>query len=160
MHGVSATSFQTGRLWVRVFSYITLVAVLVGIGAAHVPWMIGNPWSTCSVAGSHLGCVLTFHLFEVPLVTVNILIIWYGLRRFSPTTLRRYAALLTMTVAANLAFFTLETNLLFDSLRRDAPLWESIGLGVIGLLLVSGSALGGYIRLKLEGIGQEAEKQP
>lgn len=151
----AAIAFETGRWWVRLFSYITLVAVLIGIGAAHIPWGIGNPWSTCSVGGSHLGCVLTFHLYEVPLVTVNILIIWYGLRRFSPKTLGRYAALLTMTVAANLAFFTLETSLLFDSFRREAPLWESVGLSVIALLLISGSALGGYIRLKLERLQQE-----
>jgi len=156
MRSHGATTFESGNRWVKIFSYVTLVAVLIGIGAAHVPWAIGNPWSTCSVAGSHLGCVLTFHLYEVPLVGVNILIIWYGLRRFSPESLDRYAALLTMTVAANLAFFTLETNLLFDSLRRDAPQWESAGLGVIALLLVSGSALGGYIRLKLERVRQEA----
>lgn len=145
-----AISFERAHWWVRLFSYITAGAVTVGIGAAHVPWLIGNPWSTCSVAGSHLGCVLAFHLYEVPMVAVNILIIWYGLRRFSRLSMRRYAALLTMTVAANLAFFTLETGLLFDSIRRDAPLWESLGLGLIALLLVCGAGLGGFIRLRLE----------
>lgn len=150
MIGEEAVSFEKAHWWVRVFSYITACAVLVGIAAAHVPWVIGSPWSTCSVAGSHLGCVLAFHLYEVPLVAVNILIIWYGLRRFSPQTLKRYAALLTMTVAANLAFFTLETGLLFDSIRRDAPLWESLGLSLVAMLLVAGSGLGGYIRMKLE----------
>lgn len=150
MTGEASVSFERAAWWVRLFSYISAFAVLIGIGAAHIPWVIGNPWSTCSVGGSHLGCVLAFHLYEVPLVAVNLLIIWYGLRRFSRETLTRYAALLTMTVAANLAFFTLETGLLFDSIRRDAPMWESIGLSLVGLLLVSGAALGGYIRMKLE----------
>ncbi len=134
--------------WVRCYSYITVGAVLYGVAAAHVPFIIGVPWSTCETGGSKLACVLVFHLYEVPLVGFNAFFAWYGLKRFSPQTARSYASLLSFAVLANLAFFTFETGLLLDGLRREAPLWETLTLFSVALILISGAGLGVYIKQK------------
>lgn len=135
--------------WVRLYSYITIGALIYGIAAAHIPFLIGVPWTSCEVCGSKLACVLVFHFYEVPLVSFNAFFAWYGLKRFTPGTSHNYSSLLTFAVVSNIAFFTFEIGLLLDGLRREAPLWEAIALSSIALILISGAGLGVYVKQKL-----------
>jgi D-arabinono-1,4-lactone oxidase len=134
--------------WVRIYSYITWVGVGYGLAAAHVPALIGQPWSTCRIYPSPGWCIAAFHLFDFPLLTFNAFLAWYGLRRF-PARRAQYIALLGVAVMVNLAFFTFETVLLFDSLRRSAPTWESVGLASIAVMLLAGVALSVVLRQRL-----------
>lgn len=134
---------------VRVFCFVILGGAIVGLGAAHLPWIIGNPWSTCRVGGSQLGCALLFHLYEVPLVLMNLFVVWYGLKRFSAGTQIQFAALVSFMVVANAAFFTYEATLLSDSLLRNAPYWENLSLALVMVILLSGCVFGIYVVHKL-----------
>lgn len=134
---------------VRVYSWITAVAVLYGILAAHVPFVIGMPWSSCTVCGSALGCVLSFHLLEVPLVSYQAFLAWYGLRRFTIDRSAQYESLISTAIAANLVFVVFETGLMLDGLRRDQPTWETVGLASIALMLMGGSFFGVYVKYRL-----------
>ena len=135
--------------WIRLYSYITSAAILYGIAAAHVPAIIGVPWSSCEFCNCKLVCVLVFHLYEVPLVAFNTFFAWYGFKRFSAVSIHNYNSLLTFAIVSNLSFFTFETLLLFESVKSDAPAWESIGLSSVALILVGGAGLGLYVKQKL-----------
>jgi D-arabinono-1,4-lactone oxidase len=143
------TPTATPHTLVRIFSWVILGGAIVGLGAAHIPWIIGEPWSTCRVSGSQLGCALVFHLYEVPLVLMNLVIVWYGLKRFSDDRIGRFMTLVSFMVVANAAFFTFEASLLMDSLRRGAPNWENYSLALVMLILVTGCIFGIYVVLKL-----------
>ena len=146
---VSAKPFPPAAVWVRIYSWITIGAAIYGIAAAHVPFIIGKPWTTCDGGGSVLGCVLTFHLFEAPIVLFNLFIAWYGLKRFSSETVRSYISLLTFASVFNFVFFAFEVNTLFGSLQRLAPRWETLALVSIALLLLGGAALGVFVVQRL-----------
>ncbi len=135
--------------WVRIYSYITWVAVAYGIVAAHLPFIIGHPWSSCEVCGSQLYCVLTFHLYEVPLVLFNAFIAWYGLGRYSRAKAPSYMSLLNFAVMGNLTFFTFEIKLLLESLCRQAPTWELLALASISIILIAGAGLGVFVKQML-----------
>jgi D-arabinono-1,4-lactone oxidase len=141
---VAAKAFNppTSATWVKIYSYITIGAALYGIAWAHVPFIIGKPWTTCDGGGSVLGCVLTFHLFEVPAVLFNLFVACYGLKRFSPETARAYCSLLTFAATFNFVFFAFEVNTLFGSLQRLAPRRETLALTSIAMILLGGTALG------------------
>ncbi len=147
---------ESGKIqkWVTFYSWITIAAVIYGILAAHVPFIIGHPWSSCKVAGSDCACVLVFHLYEVPLTLFNTYVGWYGLKRFSSVTLPRFRSLVGFAVTANLVFFTFETGLLLDGLRRQAPTWENVLLTSVALILVVGAGLGIYLKNLLTEPGQ------
>lgn len=130
---------------VKIFSWVILGGAVVGLGAAHIPWIIGEPWSTCRVGGSQLGCALLFHLYEVPLVLMNLFIVWYGLKRFSSENAAQFAALVGFMVVANAAFLTFEASLLMDSLRRGAPTWENYSLALVMVILITGCVFGIYV---------------
>ena len=98
--------------WVSFYSYITFAAILYGIGAAHVPAIIGIPWSSCEFCNCKLYCNLVFHLYEVPLVAFNGFFAWYGLKRFSIQTIHNYDSLLIFSIVSSAAFFTFESLLL------------------------------------------------
>jgi hypothetical protein len=135
--------------WIRLYSYITFAAILYGIAAAHVPAIIGVPWSSCEFCNCKFACVLVFHLYEVPLVAFNTFFAWYGLKRFSVVTIHNYNSLLTFAIVSNLAFFTFESLLLLDNVQKGAPLWENIGLSSVALILVGGAGFGLYVKQKL-----------
>lgn len=131
--------------WIRIFSGILAAGVAWGIFLAHIFAIVGKPWSTCTTAG----CVVTFHLFEVPLVAYDLFFVWYGLRRFSRANERQYRVILGFANVANLTFFAFEAQLLVESFNRSAPLLESLGLVSIAVLLVTGVALGLWTQLRL-----------
>lgn len=148
----NVASLQKLHRLVRIYSWVTVVAVVYGIGAAHVPFLINMPWSSCTVCGSTLGCVLVFHLFEVPIVSFHAFLAWYGLKRYTTTTLPVYSAMISVAIAANLAFTVFEIGLLLDGLRRDNPLWETILLVSVTLTLLGGAALAAYVSVQLAAV--------
>ena len=135
--------------WVRLYSYITAGAIIYGLAAAHVPFIIGTSWSFCEVSGCKLGCVLALHLYEAPLTIFNGFVAWYGLRRFSQDKVHNYMSLLMFTVIANVAFFTFEAQLIVDILRREGPLWESLTTSSLALMFIGGAGLAVYVYQKL-----------
>ena len=145
----SDSGFKKVEWWVRFYSYFTFAAIVYGIAAAHIPAIIGIPWSSCESCNCKLYCVLVFHLYEVPLVAFNTFFAWYGLKRFSSRTTHNYNSLLTFSIVSSVAFFTFESLLLVDSVKSGAPLWESIGLCSVALILISGAGLGLYVKQKL-----------
>ncbi len=135
--------------WVKLYSWITVGGITLGVAAAHIPPLIGTPWSLCEAGGCKLACVLAVHLYETPLTLFNAYVAWYGLRKFSDSRIHNYMSLLTFTVVANIAFFTFECQLIIDILRREAPQWESLLVGFIALTLVGGAGFAVFIRQKL-----------
>jgi len=134
---------------VQIYAYIILAGVIYGIAAAHVPFLIGKPWTTCDDCSSKLFCVLTFHLFEVPIVLYDLYLCWYSFKRFSTATLQSYISLLNFAVVINFVFFAFEIILLFDNLNDFAPLWENLALTSVALVLLTGSFLTIYVHQKL-----------
>jgi len=134
---------------VRVYSWITVIAVTYGICAAHIPFLIGMPWSSCTVCGSTLGCVLAFHLLEVPIVSFHAFFAWYGLQRFTTDKLPIYDTLISVAIAGNLAFAVFETGLLLDGFRRETPLWETVLLFSVAITLIGGAALATFVKARL-----------
>jgi len=124
--------------WVKVYSYVTIVAALYGIGYAHIPPIMGYAWSLCT-GPNQLWCKLAIHLFEVPMALFNLYVAWYGLYRFSHDTVWRYTSLLDFAVTFNLVFFLFETNLLMEGLSRLFPLWELFAFASIAVILLAGS---------------------
>ena len=145
----SDSGYKKVEWWVRFYSYITFAAIVYGIVAAHVPAIIGIPWSSCEFCDCKLYCVLVFHLYEVPLVAFNTYFAWYGLKRFSTQTTHNYDSLLIFSIVSSVAFFTFESLVLVENVKSDAPLWESIGLCSVALILISGAGLGLYVKQKL-----------
>jgi hypothetical protein len=92
---------------------------------------------------------LVFHLYEAPLVLMNLVVVWYGLKRFSDNRVKQFTALVSFMVVANAAFFTFEASLLMDSLRRGAPNWENYALALVMLILITGCIFGIYVVMKL-----------
>ncbi len=135
--------------WVRLYSYITIGGVIYGLGAAHLPFIMGISWSACEAGGSKLACVLALHLYEAPLTLFNAFIAWHGLRRFSPETIQNFMSLLTFAVMGNVVFFTFECQLVVDILRRAVPQWEPLVTSSIALMLIAGAGLGVYVKQKL-----------
>jgi len=135
--------------WVRLYSYITAGAIIYGLAAAHVPFIIGTSWSFCEVCGNKLGCVLALHLYEAPLTIFNGYVAWYGLKRFSQNKAHNFMSLLTITIVANIAFFTFECQLIVDILRREAPLWESLVTSSLALLFIGGAGFAVFVKQKL-----------
>lgn len=135
--------------WIKFYSYITFAAILYGIAAAHIPALIGTPWSSCESCDCKWDCVLVFHLYEVPLVTYNAFFAWYGLKRFSLNTIHNYSSLLTFSILSSVAFFTFESLLLLNNEQKGAPAWENYGLTSVALILVGGAALGLYVKQKV-----------
>ena len=140
---------KTVEWWVKFYSYITFAAIIYGIGAAHIPAIIGTPWSSCEFCNCKWDCVLVFHLYEVPLVAYNTFFAWYGLKRFSQTTIHNYNSLLTFSIVSSLVFFTFESVLLLNGVQNGAPAWENIALSSVALILVSGAGLGLYVKQRL-----------
>jgi D-arabinono-1,4-lactone oxidase len=145
----NSSGFDKVQWWIRLYSYITFAAILYGVAAAHIPALIGHPWSSCGFCDCKWACVLVFHLYEVPLVAFNTFVAWYGLKRFSVVTVHNYNSLLTFNIVSNLAFFTFESLLLLESVKSNAPTWESIGLASVASILVGGAGFGLYVKQKL-----------
>src|SRR5258705_10455399 len=103
---------------VRIYSFITFAGILYGIAWAHIPALLGTPWDSCDSCSSRLWCILTFHIYEVPIVIYGLYLGWYGLKRFSQETVRTYRSLLLFSVSINSAFATFGILSLQSALQR------------------------------------------
>jgi hypothetical protein len=146
--------------WVCFYSWLTLAVVFYGVAVAHIPFLIGIPWTTCEGPGGSLGCVLAFHLFEVPMVSFNVFMAGYGLVRFSPRTASRFQSLVRFSVSVNLVFFAFEIVLLLEGLRRGEPLWETLALFSVALALGGGAFLGMFVHEKLRDLPRKTDGRP
>lgn len=141
--------FKSLEWWIKFYSYITFAAIIYGIAAAHVPALIGVPWSSCEYCNCKFDCVLVFHLYEVPPVTYNAFFAWYGLKKFSLISINNYSSLLSFSILSSTAFFTFESLLLLNNVQKGAPAWENYALTSVAVILVSGAGLGIYVKQKL-----------
>ena len=135
--------------WVKLYCYITVIAVVYGLACAHVPFIIGSGWSTCTAMSSELYGVLILHLYEVPVTLFNIYVAWYGLKRFSLDRIQLFMSLLTFSLAANITFFLFECELVLGQLSNSAPQWEIAVTTTLALMMLGGSALAIIVRQKL-----------
>jgi|GEM_PF-1031750 len=133
---------------VTLYSWLIIAAAVYGILAAHVPFLIGHPWTTCDPYLDPLGCVLTFHFWEVPIVLYLAGFAWYGLKGLRSHA-ARYSSLFSLTFTALAVFALFEITLILDSFKRDAPCWETAALFSIATILMAGIGIGIYVRLKL-----------
>lgn len=124
--------------WVKVYSWVTLLAAAYGIAYAHIPPITGHAWSLCTGPNA-TWCKLAIHLFEVPIVLYNLFVTWYGLSRFSQKTVGQFMSLLNFAVAFNMVFFLFETNLLMQGLSRLFPFWELFAFASIAVILLVGT---------------------
>jgi sterol desaturase/sphingolipid hydroxylase (fatty acid hydroxylase superfamily) len=76
--------------FVQLYSWLTIGGVLFGVALAHKVLFTGQSWTTCA---GKVGCVLTFHLMEVPLVVYLVVVAISGLGYLSRATLHRFYAL-------------------------------------------------------------------
>lgn len=116
----------------------TALAVAYGLCAAHVPWLIDHPWESCHIGKNELPCVLSFHLFEIPIVVEELFFAWYSMKRFRRDTATRWLYLATLSNAIKTGFFVFECILLQQSLRIDAPTWELWVLVSVVFVLLTG----------------------
>jgi len=143
------TSPPANNKLVAFYCHITIWSAIYGILAAHVPFIIGKPWTTCDNCSNKPGCILLFHLFEVPLVLFNLYVAWYGLKRFSQSTKNLFISLLGSAFAVNLVFLCFECILIFLNLKSFAPAWENVLMTSVAIILIGGSALALYVKQKL-----------
>lgn len=137
---------MSNKSLVQLYSHITIWAVIYGLLAAHVPALIGHPWSSCINCGSRLGCILLVHLFEVPFTLFNLYVAWYGLKRYSPAKQGLYISLLGTVLNANLVFFCFECIFIYINLHAFAPAWENITLATVALMLIGSCTLAIYVK--------------
>jgi D-arabinono-1,4-lactone oxidase len=135
--------------WVRLYSIITIVAVSYGIIVAHLPFLIGHPWSSCETCPSTLKCALVFHLFEIPMVGYHAFFAWYGLKRYRRGTVNQYLRLLTTAISVSLVFFLFEIVLLLENVKSTEHGWEYYALSSVALILVGGAGLGVAVGQKI-----------
>jgi len=140
---------MTNKKLVAIYSHITIWSAVYGLLAAHVPSIIGSPWTTCDQCSTRLGCVLLVHLFESPLALFNLYLAWYGLKRFSQSTKSLYISLLNSVFTVNLVFFCFECIFIYINLKAFGPAWENILLATVAILLVGASGLALYVKQKL-----------
>jgi hypothetical protein len=133
--------------WVKLYCYVTISVIILGILAAHIPAILGHPWSSCDEGG--LGCVLTFHWFDVPMVLYNSFLALYGLYSFTSRKAGFYLLYQLIGISFNLVFFLFECELLLRSFNQRAPLWEVITLFSLSGLLIGGALLGVLVSVKL-----------
>jgi len=126
---------------VWIIGVATALAVVYGLCAAHVPWLIDNPWESCHIGRNEVPCVLSFHLFEIPIVIEEFFFAWYSMRRFRRATATRWLYLATLSNTVKTGFFVFECSLLMRSLRIEAPMWELWVLVSVAAVLLTGLVL-------------------
>lgn len=137
-----------GQRLARWFSLVAVAVVLYGLAAAHVPFLIGTPWTTCKM-DQELPCVLAFHLYEVPIVLFQAGFAWYGLARLTRATVGTYRVLLSGSTLLNAVFGLFETTLLLDTIKAGGPTWEALALTSLVVFFQVGVFFGLFLLNKL-----------
>lgn len=137
-----------GQAAAKILSMLTLGVVFLGLAAAHVPFLIGNPWSSCKIE-QELGCVLTFHLYEVPIVLFQVFFGWFGLSKLTRDTIGTFRILLGGSALLNGVFALFEAVLLKETLKQNGPSWEIWTLAGLLTVLWSGVFIDLYVLNRL-----------
>ncbi|MES2644693.1 MAG: hypothetical protein V4850_34715 [Myxococcota bacterium] len=145
---MSAPTFPGEKLS-RLLVWATVIITVYGLLAAHLPFVVGTPWSTCKIE-NELGCVLAFHLFEVPVVIYQLVFAWYGFTRLRAATVGTFKVLLLGTIVLNAVFGLFEVNLLLESIRANAPTWELLALTSLVVSFLTGVFVGLFVYAKLD----------
>jgi hypothetical protein len=140
----------SGQKLAKFLSIVTVVVAIYGLAAAHVPFLIGHPWSSCKV-DNELGCVLAFHLLEVPIVLYQLFFAWYGISRLTVATVGTFRLLLGCSILLNAVFGLFEATLLIETLKTNGPMWESLALTSLLVAFHIGVFFGLYVLNKLRG---------
>jgi D-arabinono-1,4-lactone oxidase len=143
-----AEQWEKVERFARFYSWLTLGAVLFGVAVAHKVLFTGESWTTC---GDDPYCTLAFHLHEVPFIAFITWVAIYGLVRLTRATAHRYDALVAFANVVQLVFALFEILLLLDSLRREAPVAESVLLALVAAVLLVGAGLGLALRFRVDG---------
>lgn len=125
--------------FVKLYSWLTIGGGLLGVTLAHKVLFTGQSWTTCA---GKVGCVLTFHLIDVPFVVYLAVVAIYGLRYLSRGTLHRFYALLSFANVVALVFFVFEITVLLNGFERNAPTFEQVALASVASVLLFGAGLG------------------
>ena len=135
--------------FVQLYSWLTIGGVLFGVALAHKVLFTGQSWTTCA---GKVGCVLTFHLMEVPLVIYLVVVAIYGLGSLSRATLHRFYALLSFANVVALVFGVFEIIMLLNGFARNAPTFELVALALVASVLLFGAGLGLALLVRINSI--------
>jgi hypothetical protein len=135
--------------FVQLYSWLTIGGVLFGVALAHKVLFTGQSWTTCA---GKVGCVLTFHLMEVPLVVYLVVVAIYGLGYLSRATLHRFYALLSFANVVALVFGVFEIIVLLNGFERHPPTFELVALALAASVLLFGAGLGLALLVRLNTI--------
>lgn len=149
MSSINDASWKSIVKLSKIYAYVSFAGIAVGVIAAHLPYLLGYPWTSCVNVSSPLSCVLVFHLYEIPMVTLLIYGAWYALRRLTPATLPNFTALVLLSVIANIAFFTFEITLIMDGLRGISQMWETLLICCVAAILLGGATFGIFVHQRL-----------
>jgi hypothetical protein len=135
---------------VTMFSWLLAASALYAILAAHLPSLLGHPWTSCQPpqTASPRGCMIAYHLLEAPYILYLLFLSWSGFKRLRPQP-SKYAVLLSFGIALLAVFELFQFIQILDDLRRSAPHWEVLALYSFATLMVLGIVLGLYTRIKL-----------
>jgi D-arabinono-1,4-lactone oxidase len=132
----------------RLYSWLTIAALIGGVAVAHKVLFTGVSWTTC---GESSWCVAAFHIHEIPFVGFLSWVALYGLTRLTRASARRYAMLVVYATGVQLVFALFEVLLLLDSLRENGPATESMLLAAVAITLLFGAGLGVAVHYRLDG---------
>lgn len=141
--------------WIKLYGWVVVVASLYGITIAHLPVILGHPWTVCQIDGAgSLPCVLTIHLYDAVLTILLLLFGWYSLKRATPDRVEVYLSLLVFALVIEMAFFTFEIVELLWNFHNQAAAWENWIIASIALILLGGFMLGVYVHLKVSSLSR------
>ena len=109
--------------------------------------MCSSDLDSCSVGG--VPCVLSYHLYEVPIVLYQVVFAWYTLARLRAETVATFRALLIGALAFDAAFGLFEVTLLLETVRAGGPVWEQLALASLVVTFQAGVILGAWILSKV-----------
>lgn len=152
---IYSEEWQTATRWITFMCMIILGGIFLGLAAAHLPAIMGDPWSSCDAYNEttkegfkqRSGCIFAYHLIQVPIFLLLVFFTCYGFYISCKTVpygtslsaMRRHIynfhSIFTMTLSFGMIFALIEVNFVFDSFRRAAPTWET------GLLIFLSSTL-------------------
>jgi D-arabinono-1,4-lactone oxidase/FAD binding domain-containing protein len=140
---IEERKWETLAAWVRRYSWATLACALWGIALAHKVLFTHRSWTTCN----GVGCVLGFHLIDVPFVAALATVAIYGLLRLTRATVRRYLVLLTFSNTVQIVFFLFEITVIQAGFRAGAPATDQALLASVAAVLLLGTGLGVLLQI-------------
>lgn len=152
---IYSEEWRTATRWIMALCLLVFFGSFFGVGAAHLPAIMGHPWSSCEAYNNVTkegfkqrgGCIFAYHLIQVPIFLLFMFFSLYGFYISCKTVpygtslsamrahTYNFHSIFTMTMSIAMVFALIEVDFVFDSFRRAAPTWET------GLLIVLSSTL-------------------